>query len=253
MSTFTDDLLAFTVDVEWAHPAVLADLVRLFDGHGVRATFFCTHPGVEVPGHERGLHPNFRRNGDTLSRFPKVSGRTLADCTDDELHRFVLARTKEFAPEAVGLRSHSLYYDSSLMPLYRELGLHYDSSYMMPLEPGLRPVMKEFGVLELPVFYMDHQDLISDCADFRLEALRLDRPGLKVLDFHPNIVYVNAPDNDHYLRCKACYHDPDGLLRMRSDRRGARSLLLDLLEYAAARPGRTATLAEINAAWRQPR
>jgi hypothetical protein len=40
--------ICFTVDVEWAHPAVLQDVRVLFDMHGVRATFFCTHAGVDV-------------------------------------------------------------------------------------------------------------------------------------------------------------------------------------------------------------
>ena len=60
--------ICFTVDVEWAADEVLADLRGLFDQHGVRATFFVTHAGVKVPGHERGLHPNFRRDGDTYER-----------------------------------------------------------------------------------------------------------------------------------------------------------------------------------------
>src|SRR4051812_40862134 len=59
------DVVCLTVDVEWAHPVVLADLVSLFNEAGVAATFFVTHAGVELPGHERGLHPNFRRNGDS--------------------------------------------------------------------------------------------------------------------------------------------------------------------------------------------
>ena len=54
--------ICFTVDVEWAHPAVLQDVRDLFDMHGVRATFFCTHAGIDVGPHERGLHPNYRRN-----------------------------------------------------------------------------------------------------------------------------------------------------------------------------------------------
>src|SRR4051812_6288632 len=57
--------ICLTVDVEWASAAVLDDLRTLFDQHGLRATFFVTHAGVDVPGHERGLHPNFRHNGDT--------------------------------------------------------------------------------------------------------------------------------------------------------------------------------------------
>jgi hypothetical protein len=63
------DTICFTVDVEWATDEVLADLRRLFDQHSVRAAFFVTQAGVETPGHERGLHHNFRRNDDLQTGF----------------------------------------------------------------------------------------------------------------------------------------------------------------------------------------
>jgi hypothetical protein len=244
-----DRAIAFTVDVEWAHSDVLADIVRLFDEHEVKATFFCTHH-VVIPGHERGLHPNYRRNGDTVREFLAMRGDARFEYNDDELSRFVLSKTKAFAPEAVGVRSHSLYYDSSLLPIYAELGLQYDSSYLLPMQQALRPVSKEFGVLELPVFYMDHHDLLARATDFRIESLCLDRAGLKVFDFHPNLVFLNARDNEQYVRSKAVYSDPDGLLALRDPGRGVRSLFLDLLAYASKRPERCTTLGAINALWR---
>src|SRR5262249_51884475 len=104
--------ICFTVDVEWAADEVLADLRGLFDQYGVRATFFVTHANVETPGHERGLHPNFRRNGDTYRLLRKRRDETTV--TDDEVHSHILQTTLAFAPEAKGLRTHSLYYDSTL-------------------------------------------------------------------------------------------------------------------------------------------
>ena len=100
--------LCFSVDVEWAHPAVLNDLRQLFDQAGIAATFFVTHEGVVTPGHERALHPNFRRNGDSY-RALLTSGDDPA--AESEVQRFILERTLSFAPEAKGLRTHSLYYD----------------------------------------------------------------------------------------------------------------------------------------------
>src|SRR5215467_362144 len=143
--------ICLTVDVEWAHPAVLEDVVDLFDMHGVRATFFCTHADIDVGSHERGLHPNYRRNGTTLKRLAAAIGAGAAACIDEsELYRHVLRTTLQFAPEAKGARSHSLFYDSLMMSLYREFGLEYDSSYQLPLTSDLRPIWKEYDVLELP-------------------------------------------------------------------------------------------------------
>jgi hypothetical protein len=133
--------VCFTVDVEWAHPGVLQDIRDLFDEHGVRATFFCTHGGIDVGRHERGLHPNYRHNGSTLKELTGKIGEHAATSIDEsDLYRHVLRTTLDFAPEAKGVRSHSLFYDSLMMPLYREFGLEYDSSYQLPLAPGLQPI-----------------------------------------------------------------------------------------------------------------
>ena len=102
------DALCLTVDVEWAHPIVLADLVALFDAAGVAGTFFVTHQGITLPGHERGLHPNFRRNGDTYRALLAARRPDAPEPNDEEVHAFVLERTRSFAPEATGLRSHCL-------------------------------------------------------------------------------------------------------------------------------------------------
>src|SRR5438105_4571271 len=148
--------VCFTVDVEWAPAAVVEDLRMLFDQHGVAATFFVTHAGVGVPGHERGIHPNFRRSGDTYGTLANAHA-----CTDEELHHYVVTRTLSFAPEAKGVRSHSLHYDSTLLPLYRRLGLEYDCTYQMPLVEGLRPFWKHHGIVEIPTYYADHLDIME--------------------------------------------------------------------------------------------
>jgi hypothetical protein len=110
--------ICFTVDVEWAHPAVLQDVRDLFDMHGVRATFFCTHAGIDVGPHERGLHPNYRRNGTALSELgARIGPAAMAEVVEGDLYRHVLRTTLDFAPEAKGARSHSLFYDSQMIPV----------------------------------------------------------------------------------------------------------------------------------------
>ena len=240
--------LCFTVDVEWAADEVLTDLRGLFDRYGVRATFFVTHAGVETPGHERGLHPNFRRNGDTYRLLRERRGETAL--SDDEVHNHVLRTTLAFAPEAKGLRTHSLYYDSTLLPLYHQLGLEYDCSYHLPLVGGLRPCWKHDEIIEIPTYYGDHFDIMTGATGFEVDGLALDRPGVKVFDFHPNIVFLNASLNDTYMSSKSFYHDQERLLAARESGKGVRTLLLDLLETVAKRRLPTKTVGEVNAAWR---
>jgi hypothetical protein len=243
--------LCFSVDVEWAHPVVLNDLRGLFDEAGIAATFFVTHEGVVTPGHERALHPNFRRNGDGY-RALLASGEASSDPpTDSEIHRFVLERTLDFAPEAKGLRTHSLYCESTLLPLYSLLGLEYDCSYDMPLVAGLRPFWRTHGILAIPIYYMDHIDIMTGVTDFSVARLGLDRPGLKVFDFHPNMIYLNASEEATYIESKSFYHEPERLLAARNRGRGVRTLLLELLDHVVARQMPIARLDQINACWRR--
>ena len=243
--------ICFTVDVEWADPAVLQDIRALFDEHGVRATFFCTHDGIDVGPHERGLHPNYRRNGSTLQELTaKIGEPAKAVIEESELYRHVLRTTLAFAPEAKGARSHSLFYDSVMIPLYREFGLEYDSSYQLPLTPGLQPIWKEYDVLELPIYFADHFELKTGATGFDITRLHLERRGLKVINLHPNMVYLNAVSDRHYLASKAFYHDRERLLEARFLGRGVRSMVLDLLEHVAAKNLLTATLGAVNKQWR---
>jgi len=249
--TLPQNLACLTVDEEWAHPAVLSDLCRLLDERSLQATFFCTQPDVKVPGHERGLHPNFRRNGDTLRRFHKEVNPHSEEVEDTRIYQYVVETTRGYCPEAKGVRGHSLHYDSELMAIYHQAGIEYDSSCCLPLMENLRPVWKEFDIVEFPIYYIDHFDLKSQRTGFELTKLRLDRPGLKVFNFHPNMVFINAQTNHDYLATKPYYHDYDRLLSFRRPGRGVRTLFLELLDTLAQTPGSTILMGEFNKLFRQ--
>ncbi len=253
VATKPESLICVTVDVEWAHEEVLADLVHLLDAHNVRATFFCTHPGIAVPGHERALHPNFRRGGDIIHDLRAKLGADFADLADTDLYAHVLEVTRTFCPEAKGVRAHSLRYDTELLSLYHRQKLEYDSSYAMLLVENLRPFWKEHDMVELPIYYMDHLDLVTPRTGHELVHLRLDEPGLKVLDFHPNIVFTNAPTSGFYESTKPFYRNVDRLRSARHAGRGVRTLFLEFLEHLASRQLATATLGEVNNEWRSTR
>jgi Polysaccharide deacetylase len=249
VNAFDPDTVCITIDVEWAAPRVLEDTVRLLDERKVRATFFCTHPGIEVAGHERALHPNFCLSGETMQMVrPK-----LPTMTQSEVYRHVVTTTHGFCTEAIGTRGHRQFFDSALLPIYQECGVRYDSSCYLPFATGLQPAMKPYDVLELPVYFIDHSDLSDHRTGFQAEGLALTRPGLKVFDFHPNTLIINAATLDQYTASKACYHDYDQLLARRNPQRGVRMLFVELLDYLAEGHATVATLAEVNAAWRAAR
>lgn len=239
------DAVCITVDTEWAHADVLSDTICLLRQAGVAATFFCTHPGISVPGHERAIHPNFRWDGDTVRGLLKGGGGSQSD-----FFRAIVRQSKRFCPEATGVRAHSLFYDSQLLPIYQSIGISYDSSYFLPLAERIRPVMKEYGILELPVYWMDHWHLVTNRSSFALAELALDRPGLKVFDFHPNLVFLNARSEEQYLESKRFYHDPGWLADHRWHGRGVRTLLLELLEWVNRRKTLNMTMQQVDRLWR---
>jgi hypothetical protein len=236
--------VAITVDTEWAHPQVLDDLLDLLDRFDVRATLFCTDP-VEARGHEVAIHPNFRRAGDAVRRLLAEPANAAAATDDASVYRAVLAEMRQRFPTAIGSRSHSLIYDSALLPELAAAGFRYDSTYMAPLQV-VPPFAKEHGILEIPIYYMDHVDLITQASGFRVEGLRLEQPGLKVFDFHPNMVFIDAKTEPQYQESKASYRDPQALRSYRSDGGGVRDLLVALLEHVRSEAIPLTTLSEVH-------
>lgn len=239
------NVICLSFDVEWAHQAVIDDVRSLLDEHGIIGTFFVTHGGVDVAHHERGLHPNFRRNGDVYRSISRA-----ATMSDNEIFEGVLRATLSFAPEARGTRSHSLFFDSALLPIYDRIGIEYDATLRCELEPHLRPFWKQHGIVEIPTYYADYFDMVTQRTGFHADGLRLDAPGMKVLDFHPNLIYINAPDVPSYDATRPFYHDPERLAAARYAGRGTRTLFLELLAEIRRRKLVTATLGEVNAAAR---
>jgi hypothetical protein len=246
---FDPRTICLSVDVEWASAPVLADLRALFDERGLAATFFVTHEDVAVPGHERGIHPNFRHNGDVMKALYAAAGDRAAQ-DEPAVFEHVIASFKNFAPEARGVRGHSLHYDSMLLPVYQRHGIEYDSSYQIPLVAGLTPFWKEHDLLELPIYFNDYFELKTGAVACDLRNLDLESDGLKVINFHPNIVFLNATTTAQYEATKAFYRDPERLLAARHDGRGVRTLVLELLDRIAAARLPTMTLGAVNALWR---
>ena len=234
--------IAITVDVEWAHPAVLHDLLGILDLYDVTATLFCTGPMEDALGHELSVHPNFRRGGDAARAAVRRDPEAARD--DAAVYRAVLAEMRRAVPRAIGSRSHSLIYDSVLLPELADAGFRYDSSYMVPLR-SVEPFEKEHGIWEIPIYYMDHVDLMTGATGFRADRLGLGTPGLKVFDFHPNMVYIDARTEAQYQASKPSYHDPDALLSYRGEGGGVRSLLVAILERARSEGVPFRTLAEV--------
>lgn len=225
-------MIAITLDLEWAPSPVIADTLELLDAYGVRATLFSTHDdGFDVTGHERALHPNFLREGQT--------------------EREALAEVAELYTEATGLRSHSLYVHSPLRSLYDEFGLAYESNYMMYRVPGISPFGMLPDVVQFPVYFMDDEWFRRESQGVPTAEELLHPEGLKVFDFHPPHIFYNTPSMEYYTEHKEEYWsespDIDGI---RYDGDGVRDVFVDLLEYLEANGYHPWTMSELEDTYR---
>lgn len=213
-----DDRVCFSFDLDWAPDFMLADFRELLLEAGVPATIFFTHSSPEcerlcqLPGCEVGVHPNFF----------KPSG-----------HEEVLDELLTAYPGARGVRNHVLYYHSRLLPLFHRRRIAYFSNELRFLEADLAPHYDWSGLLRLPLFWEDDVHLMFFDRRFELAELELQRPGMKVFNFHPVHLYLNSPDMLYYAAHKEAIRDPrhGPTLRLR-DAPGVRTLFRELVAWA---------------------
>ena len=206
--------VCLTLDLDWAPDHVIEDTRQLLQQAGLPTTIFATHqsPGVTallaLPGCEPGVHPNF-----------------LSDANEDA----VLSRVLTAFPAAVGVRSHELYFDSRLLPLFQRKGVRYFSNDLMFLHPGLEPYYDWSGQMRLPLFWEDDVHCLFFDGRFDCAALRLDQPGLKVLNFHPVHLFLNTREIVDYRAAKPVLADPVAARKLRREGPGIRTLFLDVV------------------------
>lgn len=228
---------ALTFDVDWAPDWSVEAVVNICRDAGIPATFFATHDSpvtrviADDPLFELAIHPNLMP-GSSHGIGP---GEVFSHCL-------------AFAPGATSMRTHGLVFSSDLLSQVARTfpQLRIDSSLMLPLQPGIRPVTQyvrgqETPVIRLPIFWSDYYACLVPGWDWRRDLL--DAPGLKVLIFHPIHVALNTECLDRYDRLKA---DPaaadirrttmDVLARHRWHGDGAGTFLERLLDRNHRRP-----------------
>jgi len=224
-------VFALTFDIDWAADEIVSDALDLVLRHGMKATWFATHPGryLELlraaPNQELGVHPNFNSllNG----------GASDIDAAT------VVAQMLTLVPDACSVRSHSVTQSSVLTRLFIEHGLTHESNDYIPFWSSC-PVSAwrlECGMVKVPYCMSDELCCVAPIA-VDTPALRdlVQRPGLKVFDFHPIHVFLNTESLDRYERTRPIHHDPSELVKHRFDGYGTRSRLIDLLTAVRTDP-----------------
>lgn len=178
-----------TFDIDWAPDFVVQSVLECVLEHDLKATLFATHPsGIldNLPPHlEIAWHPNF------------LPGSTQGTSEMETLDCFA-----QWFPDAVGVRSHSMYWHGALAARYQQYGLRYDSSLLLEGVAHIQPY-NHCGILRIPVWWNDGFHLFFQRSCNSLPETALHTPGLKVFQFHPIHIYLNAPDSNHWSQVKA--------------------------------------------------
>lgn len=194
-----------TFDIDWSPDFVVQHLVDILEKHNVSGTFFCTHHNKffdRLKNHsliELGLHPNYN---------------FLLDLKSDITAKKIVFKLSSYYPEAVSIRSHSLFQNSALFFLYKQLGLKIDSNIFIPEWSGLelKAYREVNGMVRAPYFWEDdvHALAIENGVEKNWKTKKyLKNKGLKIFDFHPIHVYLNTENlkrydsSKHFLQQKA--------------------------------------------------
>ena len=178
-----------TFDVDWAPDWMLQHLLRMLDRYPeVGCTFFATHETellkrISQEGrHEVGWHPNLGPGSSQGANTPEVL-RALA----------------KWYPDAVGCRFHVLGYSYRDLMKLAPAKLRYDVSYLLYNASHLQPAYhRDLDLTLIPYFWEDGICENAGC-EVSLNSVRLDTPGIKVLNFHPMNIYINGPSAKNRL------------------------------------------------------
>jgi hypothetical protein len=161
-----------------------------------------------------GIHPNF------------LPGSTHGASTAE-----VIAACRTLVPDARSFRCHAFSESTHVLRALVDQGYVADSNLLSFLQPALVPVVHGAGLLRLPVFLED--DVLLHWANEDLDLApvleRLFTPGLKILNFHPALVALNAPSLEFYELRRARLYSGALTLSDRYEGRGIETVLRQLI------------------------
>jgi len=186
----TDVIL--TCDVDWAPDFAIEAVYRMIAAFHFKLTIFATHRSdlLQRPPEfvEVGLHPDFTRQPPTGSFREKV------------------ANLLEYYPGSRGMRAHRNFFGQNISDIAWELGLTYDASIFLWNRSHCQCYIDYNGLLKYCYLWEDgiHLDTRTP---LRVSEINLLSPGMKILNIHPILFYLNAPTDDYRREVTRKYRD----------------------------------------------
>ncbi len=224
-----EPVFCFTSDVDWASESVMNEFFSTVNELDIHPTLFVTHKSDVVEKNyregkiDRGLHPNFMNGSSHGNSFIEIAETCI-----------------QFAPEAYGFRSHRAFDVTDITHLmYNKFGFKYVSHQITIMQPYIRPILHESGLINYPVFFEDGTHLYN-CLDFNINRYRrsLTTPGIKIISFHPMNFVFNTPSISFMRQIKDSmtreqYNNimPDMIDRFRNHSLGIRNSVLEIINF----------------------
>lgn len=235
-------VFCLTSDADWASDDALHDFITVVSDFKVRPTIFATNASSVLDKFaasgdiEVGIHPNF---------LPASSHGDNDQAVIDHMCRLF--------PNAQTFRAHCFADSSHIAREFYRRGFRYDSNLCLYMQPRLVPFRHCSGLTRFPVYFEDDVHWTLSLGDWDINRY-LDAflsPGLKILNFHPFMVYTNVPDEEFYLKIKRHIPSVDerSVAEIRYRGNGTRTFMIALLKELRARDVRFATLSELYKAY----
>ncbi|MEO6902174.1 MAG: hypothetical protein ABI315_03390 [Bacteroidia bacterium] len=227
-------MVALTADIDWAPELIISEMLDIFTTHEIKCTLFCTHSSEVLKNCNRnlfeiGIHPNFNFLLDGKSG-------NMDDILSDLLNIY---------PEAVGVRSHSLTQNSTILQKFADKKLLYESNNFMPYHTNIQPFTLWTGMMRLTYNWEDDTHWAYN-RSFDSLGVDLTSKGINILNFHPMHIFLNTDNQQRYNNAKKFYQDPLELVNfVNKDKNGTRDLLIKTLEFIKSNNIKTYKLKDI--------
>jgi hypothetical protein len=164
-----------TMDVDWASDEVLRDVFNWYIENELPVTAFTTHYSAVAKEFEKhplieiAIHPNFSKAPDPDEKVKQLMG---------------------FYPDAVGSRSHRNIIGRDFTDALQNSKLKYDSSKLIWGANYVEAFPIYNGIIEIPYVWEDGVHLELN-ATKHVDALDFSAPGVKILNIHPVLFFLN--------------------------------------------------------------
>lgn len=237
---------ALTFDIDWAPDFCIDYIADILIAHKLKCTFFITHasPALErlkkYPElFELGIHPNF-----------------LKGSSHGETHEEVMKHMMQLLPNCKVVRTHALYQSATLFHLMRsQFGIEIDLSIFLNKHPNIKSnrIYYDHGdlsILHLPYFWEDDHEMYDPKQSWDIMDKTYQVPGLKIFNFHPVYVYINASEMHAYNKLKQkgyLAELPQSLFDevRQNDKKGAGSFFIQICEFLSTEKIETHTASEL--------